>query len=201
MKTITIATSCSTIGRSQRFSILEWRLLNPEKIEQFFQRMISDLFFRNYYFGFYDSLRLLHLGIFDRPAIVVFEVEKKWSSKIDNVLEEERKALERCEEEIIIRRARVEHLERIKSDDQGDRTLWRKKIPALPVWRQKAKKHGGKSLRSKVEPDVSKKRKVEDPLTSCSPPRRVRRVSMSEGSDKDVQINREGSGQTPSASD
>ena len=121
VKTTTKAISCSTLGRSQRFSILEWGLLNPEKIEQFFQRMISDLFFRNYYFGFYDSLRLLHLGIFDRPAIVVFEVEKKWSSKIDNVLEEERKALERCEEEIIIRRARVEHLERIKSDDQGER--------------------------------------------------------------------------------
>ena len=81
-----------------------------------------DLFFRNYYFGLYDSLRLLHLRIFDRPAIVVSEAEKKWSSKIDNVLEEERKALERCEEEIIIRRARVEHLEGIRLDDQGDRT-------------------------------------------------------------------------------
>ena len=46
---------------------------------------------------------------------------------------------------------------------------------------------------------MSKKRKVEDPLTSCSPPRRVRRVSMSEGSDKDVQVNREGSGPALSA--
>ena len=83
--------------------------------------MISDPFYRNYYFGLYDSLRLLHLRIFDQPAIVVSEAEKKGSWKIDNVLEEERKALERCEEEIIIRRARVEHLERIKSDDQGER--------------------------------------------------------------------------------
>ena len=131
-------------------------MLNSEKIEQFFQRMISDLFFRNYHFGLYDSLRLLHLRIFDWPAIVVSEVEKKWSSKINNVWEEERNALERCEEENIIRRARVEHLERIKSDDQGDRILWRKKIPALRVWRQKPKKHVWKRFRSNLEPDVSK---------------------------------------------
>ena len=77
---------------------------------------------------------------------MVSEAEKKGSWKIDNVLEEERKALERCEEEIIIRRARVEHLEGIKLDDQGDQTLWTKKIPALPVWRQKAKKHHGKEI-------------------------------------------------------
>ena len=87
VKTITISTSCSNLGRSQRFTILEWGLLNPEKIEQFFQRMILDLFFRNYYFGLYDSLRLLHLRIFDWPAIIFSEAEKKWSSKIDNVLE------------------------------------------------------------------------------------------------------------------
>ena len=97
VKTIIIVNSCSILGGSQRFSILEWGLLNPVKIEQFFKRMILDLFFRNYYFGLYDALRLLHLRIFDQPAIVVSEVEKKWSSKIDNVLEEERKALERCE--------------------------------------------------------------------------------------------------------
>ena len=154
MKTVTIAKSCSILRRSQRFAILEWGLLNPEKIDQVFKRMNSDLFFRNYYFSLYDSLRLLHLRIFDRPAIVVSEVEKKWSSKIDNLLDEEGKALERCEEEIIIRRARVEHIERIKSDDQGDRNLWRKKFPALPVWRQKARRHVGKRFGSKVDLDV-----------------------------------------------
>ena len=144
-------------------------MLNTEKIEQFFKRMISDLFFKNYYFGLYDSLRLLHLRIFDQPAIVVSEVEKKWSSKINNLLEEERKALERCKEEIIIRSARVEHLEGIKSDDQGDQNQWRKKVPVLPVWRQKAKKHMGKRLGSKVDLDMSKKRKIEDLLICCSP--------------------------------
>ena len=102
---------------------------------------------------------------------MVSEAEKKWSSKIDNVLEEERKALERCIEEIIISRARVEHLEGIKLADQGDRNLWKKKIPALLVWRQKAKKHVGKRLRSKVELNMSKKRedrRSNDKLLSCS---------------------------------
>ena len=87
VQTATIAKSCTILGQSQRFAILEWGLVNPEKIEQFLERMNSDLFFRNYYFGLYDSLRLLHLMIFYRPAIVVSEAEKKWSSKLDNVLD------------------------------------------------------------------------------------------------------------------
>ena len=77
VKTVTIAKSCSILGRSQRFAILKWGLLNLKKIDQFFNRMNSDFFFRNYYFGLYDSLRLLHPRIFDRPAILVSEVEKK----------------------------------------------------------------------------------------------------------------------------
>ena len=91
------------------------------------------------------------MRIFDRPAIVVSEVEKKWSTKINSILEEKRKALERCEEEIIIRRTRVQNIEGIKSDDQGDQNQWRKKFPVLPVWRQKAKKHVGKRFGSKVD--------------------------------------------------
>ena len=147
-QTATIAKSCSFLGRSKRFAILEWGLVNPEKIDLFLERMNSDLFFRNYYFGLYDFLRLLHLRIFDQPAIVVSEVEKKWSSKIDNILDEERRTLERCEEEINIRRAWVEHLERIKADDQGDRNLRRKKLPALSTWKQKTKRHVGKRFGS-----------------------------------------------------
>ena len=46
---------------------------------------------------------------------------------------------------------------------------------------------------------MSKKRKIEDPLTSCSPAQRVRLVSTSEGSDKDELVNGEGSGQALSA--
>ena len=51
----------------------------------------------------YDSLRLLHQHIFDRPSLVVVEAEKKWSTKLDNFLKEENRTLERCEDEIVER--------------------------------------------------------------------------------------------------
>ena len=113
-------------------------------------------------------------------------------------MDEERRALERCKEEIIVRRARVEHIKRIKADDHGDQNLWRKKFPVLPVWKQKAKRHVGKRFGSKVDLDPTKKRKIEDPLMSCSPARRVRFVSTSENSNNDKQENAEGSGHAPS---
>ena len=95
VQTVTIAKSCTILGQSLRVKILEWGLVNLEKIEEFLKRMISNLFFRNYYFGIYNSLRLLHLSIFYCPAIGVSKAEKKWSSKLDNVLEEEQRTLER----------------------------------------------------------------------------------------------------------
>ena len=73
--------------------------------------MKTDLYFQNYYLGLYDSLRLLNQRIFDRPSLAVIEAEKKWPSKLDNVLEEERRTLERCEDEIVVRREHVAYLE------------------------------------------------------------------------------------------
>ena len=107
--------------------------------------MNSDLFFRNYYFSLYDSLRLLHLKIFDRPAIIVSIVEKKWSSKIDNVLNEERRTLERCEEEIIVRRLRLNTLNELKLMIKEIETCGEKSFPrSLP---------GSKRLRGLSERD------------------------------------------------
>ena len=57
----------------------------------------------------------------DCSSLVVIQAEKKWSSKLDRVLDEECGALERCEEEIVFRRARVVWLEQVKADDLGDR--------------------------------------------------------------------------------
>ena len=106
-----LAKLCVILGRSQRSAILEWSLVNREKISEFLNRMKTDLYFQNYYLGLYGSLRLLHQRIFDRPSVAVTEAEKKWSSKLDNVLEQERKTLERCEDEIVIQRERVAYLE------------------------------------------------------------------------------------------
>ena len=49
----------------------------------------------------------MYKQIFDRPSLVVIQAKKKWASKIDHVLEEERGALEQCEEESIVRRAEL----------------------------------------------------------------------------------------------
>ena len=53
------------MGRSQRYAILEWGLVNPEKISVFLQRMKVDQKFRIYYYMLYDSLRLLYRKIYD----------------------------------------------------------------------------------------------------------------------------------------
>ena len=83
VQTSTIAKFCSMMGRSQRFAILEWGLVNLEKITEFLLRMKTDMRFRYYYNGLYDSLRLLHKRIFDSPSLVVIQAEKKWSPKLD----------------------------------------------------------------------------------------------------------------------
>ena len=92
----TIAKFCSMIGRSQRFSILEWGLVNPEKIYEFLQSMKVDQRFRSYYYRLYDSLRLLYRRIYNESLMTVIQAENNWSSKLDDILKEERGALEGC---------------------------------------------------------------------------------------------------------
>ena len=88
VQTTTIAKFCSMMGRSQRFAILEWGLVNPEKIADFLRRMKGDQKFRTYYYRLYDSLRLLYRGIYDKSPVTVIQAEKHWSSKFDHILEE-----------------------------------------------------------------------------------------------------------------
>ena len=70
----------------------------------------------------------------DESPLTVIQAEKHWSSKLDHVLEEERGALEGCEEESTARRARVAWLEQIKTDELMDRNLWKSGLITLPVW-------------------------------------------------------------------
>ena len=119
------------MGRSQRFVILELDLDNPEKISEFLHRMKMDQKFRTYYYGLYDSLRLLYRRIYDESTVMVIQAEKYWSSKLDHVLEEKQGALKRCKEEITARRARVAWLEQIKADELKDRNLWRSGLVPL----------------------------------------------------------------------
>ena len=52
----TIAKFCSMMGQSQRFAVLEWGLVNPDKISEFLHRMKVDMIFRSYYHSLYDYL-------------------------------------------------------------------------------------------------------------------------------------------------
>ena len=94
--------------------------------------------------------------------MIVIQVEKHWSSKLDHVLKEERGALERWEEEITARRARVAWLEQIKGDELNDRNLWRSGLVPLPVWRRKGKKHATKRKGNNPIPVIDKKRKIDE---------------------------------------
>ena len=73
VQTSMIAKSCVVLGRSQRLRILEWALVNPEKITSFLKRMKTDGYFRNYYIVIYDALSLPHQRIFDHHSLVVVE--------------------------------------------------------------------------------------------------------------------------------
>ena len=65
--------------------------------------MKTDSRFRTYYHSVYDAVRLLHKRIFDVSSDVIVESERKWRSKLEIALDEERGALERCEVEIVAR--------------------------------------------------------------------------------------------------
>ena len=81
---------------------------------------------------------------------------------MNHILEEERGALEWCEEEITARRARVAWLEKVKADYLQDRNLWRSGLDPLPVWKRKGKKHGAKRKASNPAPASDKKRKQDE---------------------------------------
>ena len=181
-QTATIGKFCSMMGMSHRFAILEWGSVNPKKISAFLQRMKVNQKFRTYGFRFYDALRLLYRRIYDESLETVIQVEKHWSSKLDHVLEEERGALECCEEEILARRSRVTWLEQIKADYFQDRNLWRSGLVPLPVWKRKVKKQAKRKANNPA-PTADKRQRIEEPsmeLKESSPGRRVRLVSDSD---------------------
>ena len=135
--------------------------MNPEKISEFFNRMKVDQKFRSYFYRLYDSLRFLYRRIYDECTVTVIQAEKHWSSKLDHILEEERGALECCEEEITARRARVAWREQVNADELKDRNLWRSGLVPLPVWRRKVKKHAAK-MKGNKPPPAPEKRKVDE---------------------------------------
>ena len=71
-----VGRASSATGRSQRWCVLEWVLLNPENLKKFFIRMAEDEGFRRFYQNLFDLLRLSHMRIFNEKAPVVESVNK-----------------------------------------------------------------------------------------------------------------------------
>ena len=156
---------CSANNRIQRFAIVEWSIMNPEKIVDFFDRMRKDSRFRNYYNNVYDPLRIVYKMLFDEPLMEVGQSESQWSTKLERVLVEERQALERCREEIFARESRVAWLKHVQADELGDRYYWRTGLKPLPRWKSKTAQHAAKrKANAGLKINQTKAKKSKDDL-------------------------------------
>ena len=125
----TISKRCKILGRSHRDCILEWARLKPEKIYLFLDRMATDPSWQIAFRGLYDSLPLPYLRLFDEEARTVEMMELQLTQRIELMLAEERTCLDRHEQKLAMRQARVLYLESITSEDAAfqEQTDWRKK--------------------------------------------------------------------------
>ena len=140
---------CTRIQRFQRWAIMEWGRMNPFKIRTFFARMIRNSGFRIFYKSLYDVLRLMYLRIFCEPAPKVNQLEKELNDGVEKVYQEEKKALEKVEIEVSVRRERVAYMEEVRLDWKlKERTRWRERIPELPLWKRRGGATGKKRARS-----------------------------------------------------
>ena len=166
---------CSEMGRSQRWSLLEWGRMNPRGLKTFFVRMTRDVGFQRFYANLYDGMRLIHLRIFNEKITVVETIEKTLTQAVVHSLSEEKTGLEKAESEVEIRRKRVEWLTGLSSNwEFEERTKWREDAPELPGW----KKRGGVKRSGSV---------------SRSKPNRAKRLKM-----RALRAAEEASGRTPS---
>ena len=160
-KSSDIGARCTALGRSQRWCLLEWARLNPEKLRFFFVRLIQDVGFRMFYKNLYDGTRLCYLRIYDELAPKVSRVEVMLNLAVKRTLEEETAVMRRSEMETKTRRERVAWLQGLSSDwSLRERTRWREGIPALPEWKRrtgrkrtwsKAKSKPGKNMRKRMK--------------------------------------------------
>ena len=154
IKSKEIGRRCTEVGRSQRWSLLEWGRMYPSELPKFFQRMESDEGFRRFYRSLYDAMRLLHLRVLDKRAPVVEIVEKELKVTVGNSLLEELEGLRKSEEETERRRKRVAWLEKLASDwEYEERTRWKEETPTL----NPSKKRSGVKRKSVSRPGKLKR--------------------------------------------
>ena len=136
-KSCKIGKRCTELGRSQRWSLLEWGRLNPELLRVFFVRMVRDTGFQVQYANMYDGMRLMHMRILDKEAPRVQKVEEQLNSSVLKSVSVEKAALKRSEDEVLIRRQRVEKLESLSHDwTYEERTRWSEEVPLFPNCKQ-----------------------------------------------------------------
>ena len=134
VKSKEIGEKCTLIGRCQRWSLLEWARMNPQDLSRFFTRMEKDTGFQRFYRGLYDAMRLCYRSIMDEKAPTVEDTEKRLKAAVLHSLVEEAEGLKKCEEELKVRRMRVERLTKLSADwEFEERTKWKGEVPALPT--------------------------------------------------------------------
>jgi len=141
-----IGRRCSEVGRSQRWSLMEWARYNPDMLRGFFDRMSRDVGFQNHYSNLYDGLRLMFMRLFDEEAPRIQKIEDVLNRAVLNSLEQEKAGLDRIEAEAEIRRQRVQGLDKLTRDWSFlERNKWAEEVPVLPSWRPRG---GRKRTRS-----------------------------------------------------
>jgi len=145
--------------------------MNPQDLHKFFERMEKNVGFQQFYGGLYDAMRLCFLRIMDKKAPVVEITEKRLKLAVLQSLEEESEGMRKCEEELRVRRRRVDRLTKLSEDwEYEERTRWREEAH-LPnpkvrsgVKRKKSSKPGKqKRLRMRSSQDVAESN-AEEPV-------------------------------------
>ena len=146
--------------------------MNPQDLHKFFERMEKNVGFQQFYGGLYDAMRLCFLRIMDKKAPVVEITEKRLKLAVLQSLEEESEGMRKCEEELRVRRRRVDRLTKLSEDwEYEERTRWREEAP-LPnpkvrsgVKRKKSSKPGKqKRLRMKSARETVAGSRAEEPV-------------------------------------
>ena len=78
--------------------------MNPEKISQFLDHLVSEPEWQIAFCGLYNSLQLLHLRLYNRDARTVELMELQLKYRVEFLLEEERLCLEQSENKLSVTR-------------------------------------------------------------------------------------------------
>ena len=119
--------------RPLKEGVLEWARFAPYRVELFFNRLESDLYFKEKYVGYYDSLRCLYLRTTNQTPPIAPTLDVELVKKAKMLLENEMRLEEACRKEWMIRKECVDHLLAAeKTDWIGCLTGLEHDLPRLP---------------------------------------------------------------------